>query len=217
MVRVLIVSSIALYREALCALLNARDDIDVVGIAADAPEAARLLVDVEPPPDVVLFDMSFPENARAVRWLVCEQPDAHIFAISVAGERDVIACAELGVVGLVTSEASVGELVSSLECVARDELLCTPAVAAALLRRVAASARDVDRRAPLNLLTSREQEVVGLIDAGLSNKQIAYRLCIAVPTVRNHVHNILSKLGVHGRSEAAALIRGQSVYGSLSG
>jgi DNA-binding NarL/FixJ family response regulator len=81
-------------------------------------------------------------------------------------------------------------------------------VAAVLLRRVAtlAAEREGD---PAASLTIREREILDLIDEGLSNKQIAQRLCIEVPTVKNHVHNLLEKLGVQSRHEAAALVRGR--------
>ncbi len=207
MMRVVVVSGIALYREGLGSLLAAQADIEVVGLAADGREAAIMQASLQPAPDVVLFDMSRPESVSAARWFIDDVPEAQVFAIGVpASERDVIACAELGVVGLVTSEASLNELVSSLECTTRGEMLCSPAVAAALLRRVTVRARDVGGRNSLALLTSREQEIVGLIDDGLSNKQIASQLCIAVPTVRNHIHNILAKLDVHSRTEAAVLV-----------
>jgi two-component system, NarL family, nitrate/nitrite response regulator NarL len=205
--RVLVVSSVVLYREGLCALLGARDDIDVVGVAATAPEAARVLLGMEHAADVILFDMTQPESAPAVRWLIDEVPDAKVFAVAVpASEREVVACAELGVVGLVTADASLNELVASLEATARGEMRCTPAVAAALLHRVTARARAAGR-SPLPVLTQREGEIGVLIADGLSNKQIARRLSIALPTVRNHVHSILAKLGVHSRTEAAVLIR----------
>jgi DNA-binding NarL/FixJ family response regulator len=205
--QVVVVSSVALYREGLCALLGACDDVDVVGVAADAPNAARVLLGMAQAPDLVLFDMSQPESTSVVRWLIDEVPEARVFAVAVSGsEREVITCAELGVVGLVTADASVNELVASLEATARGEMRCSPAVAAALLRRVTARARAAGR-SPLPVLTRREGEIGGLIADGLSNKQIARRLCIALPTVRNHVHSILAKLGVHSRTEAAVLIR----------
>ena len=135
-------------------------------------------------------------------------PDARVFAITVPNsESGVVACAELGVAGFVTTDASLTELVTALESVASGDLVCSPATAGALLRRVATLAHERPRDDRLALLTGREREVVCLIAEGLSNKQIAHRLYIELATVRNHVHNILGKLGVHRRAEAAALIR----------
>ena len=110
-----------------------------------------------------------------------------------------------------TSDASVAELVAAIESVARGESLCTPSVAAALMRRLASLARSWADADPIEPLTRREREILELIDEGLSNKQIAQRLRIELPTVKNHVHHILGKLGVHRRAEAAALARAARV------
>jgi DNA-binding NarL/FixJ family response regulator len=115
---------------------------------------------------------------------------------------DVLRCAELGVSGYVTRADSIATTISAVESVARGELLTTPRMAAALLERVARLARDVPATDG-GRLTRREQEVLRLIQAGLPNKLIAQRLQIALPTVKNHVHNILEKLQVRSRGEAA--------------
>jgi two-component system nitrate/nitrite response regulator NarL len=210
LMRIFIVSQISLYREGLSALLDRRDGMEVIGVAADESEAVDMLLGARLAPDIILLDMSRPDGVTAARWLIDEVPDVRVFAITVPNhEREVVACAEVGVAGFVTSEASLDDLVDALQCAARGEMLCSPAIAAALLRRIAAVARDRELAKPLTLLTSREREIVALIDEGLSNKQIAQRLFIELPTVRNHVHNILGKLGVHRRAEAVALIRRQ--------
>ncbi len=106
-----------------------------------------------------------------------------------------------------TREASLEELVEVVESVARGESLLAPRIGALLLRRVAEAAGH--KRAPTaaGRLTPRELQVVGLIDEGLSNKQIAARLSIELATVKNHVHSILEKLEVERRAEAAARVR----------
>jgi DNA-binding NarL/FixJ family response regulator len=98
------------------------------------------------------------------------------------------------------------DIVAATTAVVRGETACSPRVAATLLRRVADRARErpYSEFAPL---TSRERQVVALIDEGLSNKEIAARLCIELSTVKNHVHNLLEKLGARGRAEAAARVR----------
>ncbi len=207
--RVFIVSGISLYREGLTALLACRDGIEVVGTAADESHAAAMLRRSRvPAPNIVLMDMSAANSSAAVRRLMQEVPGTPLFAITVPSrESDVVACAELGVAGFVTMEASLNELVAALERVACGDLLCSPASAGALLRRVASLANDREWSEPLVSLTRREREILVLVDDGLSNKQIARRLHIELATVRNHVHNILGKLGVHRRAEAAALVR----------
>jgi two-component system nitrate/nitrite response regulator NarL len=210
MMRIFIVSGISLYREGLSALLSRHNGIEVVGAAADEPEAVHSLLGARRRPDVLLLDMSPPHNMGVAHSLIDELPETRIFAIAVPNrESEVVACAEAGMAGFVTSEASFTDLVAALESAVHGELLCSPTMAAAVFQRVAILARDRDRAEPLALLTSRERDVIALIDEGLSNKQIAKRLYIELPTVRNHVHNILGKLGVHRRAEAAALIRAQ--------
>jgi DNA-binding NarL/FixJ family response regulator len=98
-------------------------------------------------------------------------------------------------------------LIATLASVVRDEMACSPRIAAALLRRVASLAVERSPWPSGARLTARELEVLGLIDEGLSNKQIAGRLCIELATVKNHVHNILEKLQVGRRSEAALQVR----------
>jgi two-component system nitrate/nitrite response regulator NarL len=206
-VRVLIVSPVAIYRDGICALLGSCEEVEVVAVAADGAEAAEELSNSDCDADLVLFDVSAPNAAYSVRRLISEAPDTPVFAFAVADESDVIHCAEMGMVGFLPREASADDLVSSVRCASRGELLCSPAIAAALFRRVSLSARGAHGGDPLTALTSREREVLGLISDGLSNKQIARHLSIALPTVRNHVHSILAKLGVHRRTEAALLTR----------
>jgi DNA-binding NarL/FixJ family response regulator len=119
-------------------------------------------------------------------------------------EADVIACAEAGASGYVPREGTLDDVEAVIESVARGEALCSPRIAATLLRRIAATAAERQPAPSEMRLTSREMEIIDLIDEGLSNKEIAQRLCIAVPTVKNHVHSILDKLHVHRRAEAVA-------------
>ena len=204
-IRVFVVSPIAVLCEGLRALLASHDEIDVIGTAADVVDAAQQLRVSNPLPDLILFDMSRPDSDGAALWLIEELPAARILAIAVPNrDHELVTCAELGVAGFVTSESPLVELLASIEAAHRGELLCTPAVAAALLHRLATVARGP--RSKPSLLTKREKEILALLGEGLTNKQIAERLYIAVPTVRNHVHNILGKLSLHRRAEAAAFI-----------
>jgi DNA-binding CsgD family transcriptional regulator len=119
-----------------------------------------------------------------------------------------VACAEAGVVGYVGAEGSLDDVTAAIEGAARGEPRCTPQVVAALLRRVAALAGEVrPTRVGLPALTGREHQVVALIEAGLSNKEIARRLHVEVATVKNHVHNILKKLQARSRVEIVARVR----------
>jgi DNA-binding NarL/FixJ family response regulator len=125
-------------------------------------------------------------------------------------DLEVLACAEAGVSAYVPSDASMNDLVAAIENLKRGELHCPPRVAASLFRHVASLANKVRHRSGAAALTRREREVLALIDAGLSNKEIAVRLHIETSTVKNHVHNLLEKVQATSRTQAAARLRMQS-------
>jgi DNA-binding NarL/FixJ family response regulator len=127
----------------------------------------------------------------------------------VGGEHRILACAEAGASGYVPHDASLEELLTVVQAVAQGELLCSPRMAASLFRRLAALASAGTGRdhQVVGTLTDREREITLLLERQLSNKDIARTLHIEVATVKNHVHNILHKLGVATRTEAAARLR----------
>ncbi len=206
----MIVAEVRLYRDGLARILGAEADIQVVGVAASWGDVIQLARSVQP--DVILLDLDVGEGRVAVAALRAAVPAVQIVAISIGdAEHDVISWAEVGVEGFLTREDSLTRLTHVLRSVARGEMPCSPRLAATLLRRVgvlAATATGPPGRA--SGLTSRELEVVELIERGLSNKEIATELNIEVTTVKNHVHNILEKLKVSRRGDAVASVRGRS-------
>jgi DNA-binding NarL/FixJ family response regulator len=213
-IRVLIVADIRLYRDGLAEALARRETLQVAGTAACGEDAITALDAYRP--DVVLVDMAMLEGQGTARTLLEHAPAVRIVALAVPElEREVLGCAELGVSGLVPRDASLDDLVVALECAARGEVRCTPRMAAAILRRLASLAAERGGPRLEVVLTVREREVTELIDRGLSNKEIARRLGIELATVKNHVHNILEKLQVHRRGEAAARVRGRVRPGAL--
>jgi len=209
-IRVLVVSDIRLYRDGLAQVFADERRLAVVGAAADAPAAARMAA--EHSPDVALVDMAMPQSGAAVRGIAAIAPAVKVVALGIReNEQDLIACAEAGVSGYVPRAASVQDLVTVLEGVGRGELLCSAHTAATLWRRVAALAATTGggETAHEQPLTRREREIGTLLEAGLSNKDIATRLGIEVATVKNHVHNLLEKLEVHRRGQAVARLQGR--------
>jgi two-component system, NarL family, nitrate/nitrite response regulator NarL len=200
--RVVLVGELRLNREALASLLN-RDGRLEVTEHAPAAEAVRLR---QCPADVIVVDTAGNDGRDAVRR-VAANADAPIVALGAPYEDDhVIVFAELGVLGFVERESDLDALVAAVAGAARGDAAFPPRIATTLLRRVstlAARRRTVDAAA----LTVRESQVAELIAEGLSNKEIATRLCIEVATVKNHVHNILEKLGVNRRFDAVARLR----------
>jgi two-component system, NarL family, nitrate/nitrite response regulator NarL len=146
-----------------------------------------------------------PSSAPAIRAISTTLPHAKLLALGVVESRDeAVAHAEAGITACVSREASADHLVDTIHRAACDELV--PPSGTALAQR-AATVLGQDAEEPEGRLTVRELEIVALIDQGLSNKEIARRLCIELATVKNHVHHILEKLRVHRRGEAAARIR----------
>jgi DNA-binding NarL/FixJ family response regulator len=188
--RVLVVSDIALYRDGIERLLETHGGMDVVARA----------------PDVALVDATMRTSLAAVRSVRDRWPECRVIVLSVSDvEGDVLRFAEAGVAGYLPSTACKGDLMAAIESVERGEAACSPRAAAALLRRVAGL--STEPAGADECLTAREAEILRLIDEGLSNKDIATRLYIGVPTVKTHVHNILRKLGASRRGQAAARVR----------
>jgi DNA-binding NarL/FixJ family response regulator len=122
-------------------------------------------------------------------------------------EDTLLEWAEAGVAGLVPREASFEDLLCTVGHAVRGEFRCSPRFAGRLLQRLAQPRLAAHPPERLSSLTARETEIIRLIDQGLSNKAIAVELGIELATVKNHVHNLLEKLHVHRRAEAAARIR----------
>jgi DNA-binding NarL/FixJ family response regulator len=205
-IQLLIATEVRLYREGLAHGLARHEGLSIVGAAANGDETIAAAQRLQPA--VVLLDMSMARSTVLVGEIVNVSPGTKVVAFAVAGdESDVIAYAEAGVSGYVPRDGSITDLVAAVEGAANGEALCSPRVAARAFRRLAALSAAAPRAEDSPRLTAREQEVVALIDEGLSNKQIARRLYITLATVKNHVHNVLEKLHVERRGEAAAVLR----------
>jgi two-component system nitrate/nitrite response regulator NarL len=203
--RVFIVADIRLYREGLAQVLDREPGIRVAGTGT----VAQLLASLGPSrPDVVLVDMASHESLVAIEKIAVTAPDLKVVALALGeSENEIIACAEAGVLGFFRRDGSLDELITTIDAVARGESPCSPRIAAILLRRIAMYAAERRAEGGASRLTRRELEILVLIAKGLSNKEIARRLSIERATVKNHVHNILEKLHVSDRTEAAARLR----------
>jgi two-component system, NarL family, nitrate/nitrite response regulator NarL len=214
-IQVIIVSDTRLYREGL-ALSLARDDRLVVVGVADTVAAALTCIE-EKNPDVALLDFAIRDALALPRAIAAGQIHVKVVAFSVADTEDeVCECAEAGIAGYVARNGSKEDLIAAVENAVRGEVFCSPRVAGSLFRRLAAHVQTTRRRSPEAPLTCREQDIIALIDRGLSNKEIARQLKISLPTVKNHVHNILEKLQVRRRGAAAALLREAAVARSTT-
>jgi DNA-binding NarL/FixJ family response regulator len=208
-ISVLIVSPVCLYREGIIAMLDQHPTVEVIGAAesVDALVAGGNTMAAR----VILIDVLAGVNqGESIRRLRAAVHRAAIVALTVVGEKHAIELAEAGATGLVALDASMQDLIGAIRCAARGEAICTPSLTAALMRRLAALASERQPDGRRESLTFREREVVELLEEGLSNKQIAQRLRIQLPTVKNHVHSILGKLGAERRIDIIAMARSRT-------
>jgi DNA-binding NarL/FixJ family response regulator len=196
-VRVLVVAPAGLYREALSLALR-QVGIDVVGTADD--QSAALNHASAGSPEVIAIDMRM-AAALAVLNSLRRDVNSKIVAYGVAdGDLEIVGCVEAGAHACVTHSADLRLLGDTIERAARDEVALSPRLAGLLVRRLAARAEPA-APASRNDLTVRERQVLQLIRAVLSNKEIGEVLHISEATVKNHVHSILDKYGVHSRRQ----------------
>jgi two-component system nitrate/nitrite response regulator NarL len=211
MIRVFVCSAVRIYREGLAEALDARLGVTIVGTSGGRRDTLVRLRALAA--DIILLDMSTPDSIAILSEMPIWAPGARLVALGVS-ETDpaVLACAEAGVIGYVTREQELDDLVMALNAAARGEALCPPKTTALLIKRlsVLAGTRGSPSTGTAHL-TRREHQILGLIGGGLSNKAIGQQLNIELPTVKNHVHNILEKLGVSDRHEAAKVAGGLTV------
>lgn len=206
MIRALILDDSRVHYQGLTRVLEETGCFAIVGACTPAPESLGRIRELAP--DIVLLHLGVPDRLAAIRAIVQSAPKVRVVVLGASeSEEEVISYAEAGAAGYVMREGSVEDLVAIAQSVARGEALCSPRVAAILLKQVAALASERRSRLLSVRLTAREREIVDLIDRGLSNKEISQRLSVEVRTVKSHVHNILEKLHVHRRGEAAAWVR----------
>ncbi|HEV7389301.1 MAG TPA: response regulator transcription factor [Gemmatimonadaceae bacterium] len=209
-IRVFLVADIRLYRDGIVQALTDNPDVEVVGAASPMlPDCEHHIQLAEP--DVLLVEGSAIREDSLVTRLDAIAPGCRVVAFGVVDdEREVIHCVEQGVSGFISRDAGLDQLVEIIRSVARGEFSCSPRETTLLLKGVRSLTADRRPGAP-PCLTVREQQVIGLVDNGLSNKDIAHRLGIELSTVKNHIHNILSKLHTTRRGEAAASVRRTSL------
>jgi len=195
--------AVRLYRDGLAATLGAHPQLRIGGSAGTSPEAQAMVIELAP--DVVVVDASLDDVHGLMRNLRAGSPKLRILAFAVEEEvSTILEYAAAGADGFVTANGSVVELVEAIERVAAGELLCSPRIAAELLRRAAQRLGQQAQQNVAHLFTGREYQVFHQLKQGRSNKEIATALCIAEATVKNHVHHVLEKLKVTTRRQAAA-------------
>jgi DNA-binding NarL/FixJ family response regulator len=196
--RVLLADDHAVVREGLKAMINGQPGLEVVGEAADGPEALAKAADLDP--DVIVVDVSMPgmNGAQVTARLKEARPDRKVLALTVHEDRSYLRrLLEAGASGYVLKQSAASEIVHAIRAVAAGGTYIDPALAGSVVGSFVGRAEDAE--SPSNGLSEREEEVVSLIAQGYSNKEIAARLKLSVKTVETYKARSLEKLGLRSR------------------
>jgi len=200
-IRILVVDDHAVVREGLRALISGKPDMELVGEAGDGQEAVLLARSLQP--DVILMDLVMPrkDGIRTIQEIRDENLEARILVLTSFDEDDqVFSAVKAGALGYILKDSSPQELLEAIRCVYRGESSLHPAVARKLMLGYR---QDQKAETGTVALTEREVETLKLVARGLSNQEIAQQLHISEGTVRFHVTNILGKLELENRTQAA--------------
>ena len=208
--RVLVVDDQALLRTAFSSLIDAEDDLAVVGQAADGRQAVELAANLAP--DVVVMDVRMPvlDGIEATRQIFSERGRDACSRVLILTTFDldeyVFEALRAGASGFALKSRPLEELLSAIRTVAAGEALLAPSVTRRLIAHFTESDRT-PRRTPRGLeeLTEREREVLALVARGLSNAELAETLHVSLPTAKTHVSRILTKLGARDRTQLVVL------------
>ena len=198
-IRILVVDDHSVVRQGLRMFLGLDPDLEIIGEAADGAEAVKMAHLLNP--DVVLMDMLMPvmDGIEATRTIRQQLPDTEVIALtSVLEDAAVVGAIKAGAIGYLLKDTQSDELRRAIKAAAEGQVQLSPQAAARLMREV----RTPDVPAP-QALTEREMDVLKLLARGKANKEIAMDLIIGEKTVKTHVSNILLKLGVQSRTQAA--------------
>ncbi|HYN28377.1 MAG TPA: response regulator transcription factor [Dermatophilaceae bacterium] len=211
-IRIVVADDHDLYRRGMGVVIGMEDDLDIVGEARDGREAVR--VAVEKAPDVVLMDVRMPrsDGIGACREIKRRVPSAKVLMLTMSDEEsDLFEAIKAGASGYLLKDAPAEEVAEAIRCVHAGQSIIPPSMAAQLIAEFSRLSSDNDTdtgpdaagAAAAPRLTDRELEVLRLVARGQANKEIARQLFISENTVKNHVRNILEKLQLHSRVEAA--------------
>jgi DNA-binding NarL/FixJ family response regulator len=203
-IRVLIADDQALVRAGFRVLLDAEDDIEVVGEAADGDMAHQVALRLHP--DIVLMDIRMPgvDGLSATRAIIADPRLVDVrVVILTTFELDeyVFEAIRNGASGFLVKDTEPSELVRGVRSVSRGDALLSPSVTRRVIEEFSARAKPPDRQAQLHDLTAREREILAVVAEGLSNDEIARRLFISPTTAKTHISRVMHKLGVRDRAQ----------------
>jgi len=206
-IRVVVADDQTAVREGLALLLDLLDDVTVVGGAADGEEAVRLAAEQDA--DVVLMDLRMPrcDGVTATARIRAEHPRTQVVVLTTyAEDADILAALRAGALGYLTKDAGRVQIAHAVRAAAAGQSVLDPQVQRRLLAAASAAApAEASARADADLpdgLTAREADVLRLIAAGLSNREIAGKLYVSEATVKSHINRLFAKTGVRDRAQA---------------
>ncbi|MGD8751205.1 MAG: response regulator transcription factor [Anaerolineales bacterium] len=207
--KILTVDDHVLFREGLASLLSEHPDFTVVGEAGTAREAVAKALELKP--DLVLLDLNLPDGSGldVIKSILSRRPETKIVILTIHEAEDLLLAAiRNGAIGYILKNTPVSELLLSLRALGRGEAALSREMTTRLVNGVHQLEKTLNKDDPeLEVLTSREMEVLQLLGARATNREIADQLVIAKNTVKVHVHNILKKLGLKSRLKAGRLAR----------
>ncbi len=204
--KIVIVDDHTLFRDGLATILAAEDDIQIMGQGGSADEAIQLVKDHHP--DVILLDLDMPGGGlEAARVISNDFPDTKIIILTASEQDDhLLAALKMGANAYILKGVAARELLKILRSVVNGESYIPPALAASVLLEMKAKSHNKKGpENPIDTLTEREKEILECLAKGLSNKEIGQNLFLSEKTVKHHITNILQKLQVRNRTEAALL------------
>lgn len=202
-IKILIADDHAFVREGTRRILEQEPDLEVVAEAGDGEEAVKMASELKP--DVALIDVAMPklDGIEATRQIKALCPAVAVLVLSAYDDDQfVFGLLEAGAAGYMLKNVRGQEIVDAIRAVHAGESVLHPSVARKVLNRFASVSGKPRERKSLELLTEREMDVLKLVTKGLSNKDIADKLCLSVRTVQGHLANIFNKLRVSSRTEA---------------
>ena len=206
-IRILLIEDNRLLREGITAIINAEPDMSVVA-ATDGGGTNTLQMAHKLNPHILLIDLSLrtQEGVRIVRSVSTELPEVKVIGMGlIPTQSDIVELVEAGASGFIMKDSTTVDFLAAIRSVAKGTKIIPPPLTGSLFSHVIDRALK-ERKVKLTnavRMTKREREIVVLIAGGMSNKEIAVQLSMAIPTVKSHIHNILEKLALHSRLQIA--------------